>query len=204
MPPPPIQPRYVTRAASEHLNAALHLHPHPFCQDWEIELADADRVAEFLELYEGGELDDDQAFALMSLIVASYDDLLQLGRSDEQTWRRIRQHLVERFALHAYTVQYWSLPDEDDDPDHLFLTTPRMRDLMKTSCGPRDEWPREPVVVKRLLSVPVSRSGRSLILPPALVESLHADAQLTAEIIDERNNSGYRLGWSILGTNHRG
>src|SRR5688572_661051 len=143
---PRIDARYPTAAAIERLTDLLRLPPGD--QDWEIEIADARRVGEFLDAYEREPLDDDERFALMALIVASYDELLMDGHEDQQQWNRVRRHLVERFDLHEYTVQYWSLPDEDDDPDRIFQVTPRARKIMQTMFGPRDRWPRRPVAVK--------------------------------------------------------
>src|SRR5438876_493 len=100
-----IQPRYPTAAAIERLTEMLHLPPGG--QDWEIETADAARVGEFLDAYEAGGLDDDERFALMAMIVASYDDRLSESRPrDYLPWQRIRRHLWERFDLHGFTVQY--------------------------------------------------------------------------------------------------
>jgi len=42
--------RYPTRAALEHLTELLHLQPDAYMQDWEVELADAARVDDFLTL----------------------------------------------------------------------------------------------------------------------------------------------------------
>ena len=146
----PIPQRFPTAAAIQSLDAALYLPLRR--QDWEIEVADAARVGEFLDLYECGKLDEDERFSLMSLVVASYDELLrESGDRGHHLWARIRRHLVDHFALHAYTVQGWSFPDEDDDydPDEVFPFTPYAREVMAAKYGPRDCWPRRPFSVKR-------------------------------------------------------
>jgi hypothetical protein len=118
----PRQREYPTAAAIARLTEMLHLPPGG--QDWEIMVADAPRVGEFLDTYERQPLDDDERFTLMELIVASYDDLLRDGGdADGRLWERPRRHLLGGFDLHGYTVQYWSLPDEDEDPDHVYPFT---------------------------------------------------------------------------------
>jgi hypothetical protein len=171
MPHSRIELRFPTAAAVDRLTADLRLPPGG--QDWEIEVADAARVGEFLDAYEAGGLDDDERFALMALVVASYDELLQAcGDADRQVWARLRGHLLGEFGLHAYTVQHWSLPDHDDDPDHVFLFTALAREVMAAVYGPREQWPREPFVVRRFNSL-----------------------SETMDICDERDGT-FALGWS--------
>lgn len=103
-------------------------------QDWEILCAKGARVAEFLEHYEraADELTDDDKFALMALIVASFDDWLADGGKMEPIASRVCQQLNRDFDIHAFTVWYWSLWDVDSiDPDHVFQVTPMMREVRK-------------------------------------------------------------------------
>lgn len=97
-------------------------------QDWEIECADAERLDEFLSLYERGGLSDDDRFALMALIVSSLDDWLRTGGADKAVLRRVRRHLLADFSLHAWTIHYWCLSGESD-PHNLFHATPFMREI---------------------------------------------------------------------------
>lgn len=177
-----LQPRYPTAAAIERLTAMLQLPPGG--QDWEIDVADAARVGEFLDIYERQPLDDDERFTLMELIVACYDDLLQDGGdADSQLWERLHRHLLGSFDLHGYTVQYWSVPDDDDDddPDHVFLFTVRAREVMAAVYGPRNRWPRRPFAVKRYID-----------WPDPVVPGVPLDAM---DISDERDGS-FALSWS--------
>lgn len=97
-------------------------------QDWEHESADAHRLGEFLALYEGGGLSDDDRFALMALIVSSFDEWLREGGADEVVSKRIRRHLLANFNLHEWTIHYWCRSDESD-PDNVFHVTPFMREI---------------------------------------------------------------------------
>ena len=178
-----IQPRYPTAAAIERLTAMLHLPPGG--QDWEIEVADADRVGEFLDSYERQPLEPDDRFALMALIVASYDDHLRGGGdADGRVWDRLRRHLLGDFGLHGYTVQYWSLPDGDYDPDHVFAFTGRAREVMAAVYGPRERWPRRPSSVKTYTDRP---------------DPVVPDAPLNAMDISDERDGSFALWWSKFG-----
>jgi hypothetical protein len=187
MPTPTIQPRYPTAAAIERLTEMFRLPPGG--QDWEIEVADAARLGEFLDGYERQPLGDDERFTLMELIVASYDELLEGGGQDRpEDWARVRLHLLQRFDLHGYTVQYWSLPDEDD-PENGFAVTGRMREVIAGFFGPRERWPRRPFVVRRYIDGPDPR------VPGAALDVL--------DISDNRDES-FTLSWSRYGRRRPG
>jgi hypothetical protein len=112
-------------------------------QDWDLESADPNRVAEFLDFYDSQRLNDDEKF---TLILASYDESLRKG-NDETLQSRIVEHLLAEFDLLNYLVQYWSLPDEDE-PDNIFHFTSIARQVMQTKYGDREKWPRTPFSIK--------------------------------------------------------
>jgi len=97
-------------------------------QDWPLEVADADRIGEFLILYEQGNLSSDDRFALMALVVASFDDWLSAGGTNGSVLRRIQEHLTAEISLHEPTIHYWCQFDESD-PESLFWATPFMRKI---------------------------------------------------------------------------
>src|SRR5690242_17845735 len=109
-----IKGRWVTGDSASRLSSVLGLPFHPDMQDWEHQCADTHRLGEFLDLYEGGGLSDDDRFALMALIVSSFDDWLQAGGADDVLIQRVRRHLVGDFGLHERTIHYWSLLEESD------------------------------------------------------------------------------------------
>ncbi|MCD6051245.1 MAG: hypothetical protein K0Q55_2648 [Verrucomicrobia bacterium] len=123
------QERNITGASIAKLTSLLRLPRDPFMQDWAVQCADAQRVEEFLQLYEqGGDLTEDDRFALMALIVASFDDWLWDQPGENRLSPRLRQHLASGFHLHQTTVHYWSLLDEPD-PANAFQVTPLMREI---------------------------------------------------------------------------
>jgi hypothetical protein len=124
--------RYSTAESASRLSALLGFGYEPWMQDWEVICADARRVNEFLDLYEKGNLCEDDQFALMALIVASLDDLLSSERADEATSLRVRQNLTANFKLHESTIHYWCMMRVDEpNPDYIFSVTPLMREIWK-------------------------------------------------------------------------
>lgn len=116
----------------------------PRMQDWEVEVADFARVAEFLAAYSGPSYSDDDRFALMELIVASLDDGARAGHQLGEHWARTRRLLLGNGRLHAQTLSYWARGN-DDDPEHQFAITPLIRwvwrevladpSALRGSCG---------------------------------------------------------------------
>ena len=137
--------RFLTAAAIDRISADLNL--AEVGQDWEIEAADSSRVVEFLDYYDTRQLDDDERFALMSLIVASFDERLSSG-PDSALQERIACRLADRFDVLNYLVQYWALPDEDAmDTDFRFTSVARQ--VMQSKYGDRENWPRTPIAIQR-------------------------------------------------------
>jgi hypothetical protein len=123
-----IEDRWVTKDSASRLTAVLGLASNPHMQDWEHECADPQRLGEFLDLYERGGLGDDDRFALMALIVSSFDERLGAGGADETVLRRVERILLADFRLHRRTIHYWCLLDEPD-VENVFDATPFMREI---------------------------------------------------------------------------
>jgi len=96
-------------------------------QDWDIEMADSNRINEFIDLYHEYDLAFEERMTLMSLIVASYDDYLnEYDVSVDYRWDRIRAMLSKDKRDFVELIDYWSLDNEHDE-DHIFKITPLMR-----------------------------------------------------------------------------
>lgn len=168
--------RFPTGAAIARLSADLGL--AAVGQDWEIEAADSRRVIEFLDYYDNQQLNDDERFTLMSLIIASYDERLSAG-GDDVLQDRIVARLTSRFDVFNYLVQYWALPDEDAE-DAVFRFTPIARQIMQSNYGDRQNWPRTPLAIKR---------AEKLLREQGVLDLV--------EIADNRDGT-YELWWSKI------
>jgi hypothetical protein len=147
-------------------------------QDWELIAADSRRVIEFLDFYDSRQLNDDERFALMSLIIASFDERVSAGQ-DDALQVRIVARLSARFDVFSYLVQHWALPDEDAK-EAAFSFTPIARQIMQSKYGDQEKWPRTPFSIKR---------AEKLLPDQGVYDSL--------EIIDNRDGS-FELWWSKI------
>lgn len=125
-------PQYcVTRKAIESLTSKLKLTKlDEYSQDWEYEACDSTRVTEFVSFYENDQLNMEERFALMNLIISSYDDALVEGKVLSGIWDRISSHLMENVSMYIDVISYWAILDEDFEDG--FAVTPYMRELLKT------------------------------------------------------------------------
>ncbi len=122
-------PKNVTRAAIEGLVKKLSLPGLDlYSQDWEYEVANSSRVSEFISFYENGILNYDEKFALMIVIISSYNDALSEGKAQIGDWDKIRYHLVNEINIHKNTIVYWSL--EGEELEDCFEITPLIRELL--------------------------------------------------------------------------
>lgn len=106
-------------------------------QDWEWEVADASRFADFLDLYRTGELSDDERFSLMEILVQCAEDL-EGNSPAKPAWSQIEPLLLQRLELHLSTVVYWACPAEVD-PEAQFFVSPYMRALLRSKGNKQHE-----------------------------------------------------------------
>lgn len=124
-------PLYITGAAIKSLTSKLNLPTlEPFRQDWELEITDSSRVLEFIMFYEKQVLNENERFALMALIIASYDDYLSGGNVPDLVWTKIKYFLLKHFAIHKNKIIYWAL-EEENDIENCFAITPLMREVLE-------------------------------------------------------------------------
>jgi hypothetical protein len=95
----------------------------PWMQDWPLEVADADRIEEFLS-HHGREVNSKHRIAIAVLIGASLDDAFALGTPPPQLLDRAGPILKNYPEL----VEYWSCPDAHT-ADEMFHITPWIRSL---------------------------------------------------------------------------
>jgi hypothetical protein len=115
--------------AIKRLNTLLSLPYRDGMQDWDIELADSNRVQEFCDVYESEGLDSNEKQALMALIIASYDDYLEERGNEVFLWNKIAALLRKDCDLHKSTMLYWLCVDNEELIGE-FAITPLIRALL--------------------------------------------------------------------------
>jgi hypothetical protein len=124
-----VYPQYVTREAIVSLIKKLNLPSNgEYSQDWEYEVADSSRVAEFIHFYENVALNIEEKFALMTVIVSSYNDAIEEGKTDNIISDKIKYHLSHDINIHKHTILNWALLDEESIED-CYPITPLMREV---------------------------------------------------------------------------
>lgn len=127
-PEPPA--RYPTAEAMASLAKRFDLPNHSNMQDWEYEVADSERIDEFVAAYLSGELDDDERFTLMETILQSFEELET--RESDPRWHSLLETIASNLDLHISTVYYWARLDADN-PEEMFRISPSMRTQLHIS-----------------------------------------------------------------------
>ncbi len=123
--------KHPTLQAVLSLAKRLDLRYSPDMQDWEYEVSDPSRLAEFVATYESGELDDDERFTLMSIIIDSAEQLVQESGQTfikSAIFQRILALVETNIDLHTATICYWaSIEAELED---AWCVTPHFRQIV--------------------------------------------------------------------------
>lgn len=101
-----------TAAAIASLSRRLGFQPNDEIQDWERYFADPDRIGEFLDLYSNGNLDTEEKYLLMDLVLASAIDA-EGDTPKRLQWATIERTLIADYDIHRWTVWYWAGIDEE-------------------------------------------------------------------------------------------
>ncbi len=129
--------RYETAQAVRRLTEMLNL-PETG-QDFDLEAADPDRIQDFCDVYESADLTAEEKFALMMLIISSYNDHLACEGAD-QSYERIERLLQQDYALHFHTVEYWASLDADESEEEQYFrdypVCPLMRRVWRCCTPP--------------------------------------------------------------------
>lgn len=113
----------------EQLSKELSLPFTGIEQDWEIEMADSNRINDFLEFYNQNDLSTDKKVAVISLILASYEDFLNENVLEiDDRWNEIKFILESERLIFIDLINYWSLSNEVEE-DNLFRITPLIRSI---------------------------------------------------------------------------
>lgn len=120
--------RFPTRAAIDALATRFGLRNEPDMQDWEWEVADPNRIEEFLRAYESGELTEGERFVLMETIIQSFDES-EHPLTGNPLWERILTRIEENITVHIHTVWYWACLGEKLEDS--WRVAPSMRKILK-------------------------------------------------------------------------
>lgn len=98
-------------------------------QDWDIEMADSSRIDDFLEFYHQNDLEVDKKVAIISLVLASYEDFLNENDLEiDYRWDDIRSILESESEIFVDLINYWLLSNEEGD-GNLFRITLLLRNI---------------------------------------------------------------------------
>lgn len=103
-----------------------------YTQDWEYEVSDSSKVAEFLYSYESINLNKEEKFALMTIIISSYNDAIEEGRIAENFTEKIMLHLFNDIDIHRNIILNWAMLDEED-LENCHAIAPFMRVVAKVA-----------------------------------------------------------------------
>lgn len=122
--------RFPTLAAVQSLARRFNLPYAPEDQDWEHTAADSERIDDFFSAYASGELDDDERFVLMELLIQSFEHIAADTGAEDSRWPQLLALLDEHVELHAFSLWYWADPDTAMHEDELWHVTPSLRQLL--------------------------------------------------------------------------
>jgi hypothetical protein len=118
--------RFPTAEAIASLVSRFQFATDPYMQDPEAELADPERIDEFLAAYETGDMTGDEKFLLMCILLNSFEFSDRPLLSQPQ-WPRTLALLDRDIAVHIFSVLAFSAPESD--PENDWLIGPDMRVL---------------------------------------------------------------------------
>ena len=109
------------KQAIDFLNQYFKLPARGDEQDWDVELANPDRVEEFLDGYDD-DFSNDIKLALMALIFASYDEYIVKYKKDVAIEARIKKILDKKRDLFLGLLRYWAVENKKDPKKCFNLT----------------------------------------------------------------------------------
>ncbi len=124
--------RHPTAAAIDSLATRFNLPNHEGMQDWEHEVADPNRVVEFIDAYKNGELSEDERFTIMETIIQSFEEQ-ERSLDDSKEWKEVLNLIESNVDLHIYTIWYWSLVEEESE-NNWWNVTKFIRQIFEGNC----------------------------------------------------------------------
>lgn len=102
-------------------------------QDWPLEISNYERISDFIEFFNKNDLSLPEKYAVVALIISSYEDLLNVRDDNEnKIWNEIVKILNENKNDYLEILNEWASWNELDI-DNCFKITPLIRDFFKNS-----------------------------------------------------------------------
>ncbi|RFM25816.1 hypothetical protein [Deminuibacter soli] len=121
----------ITKAAITALNELLQLPATGNEQDWEVELADKNRIAGFVNVAHTANLSAAERFALVALILCSYEEFLWDDFDNGNVlWKTIAEVLNQHKGAYDERLNYWAVWNAKERAD-WFALTPLVRKYLK-------------------------------------------------------------------------
>ena len=112
----------------EQLSRKLSLPYMGFEQDWDVELADKNRIDEFISYYNENDLSAEMKYATMSIVLASYDDFLNDKELDiDYRWYEIEIILKSEKGIFRDLIEHWAV---DSEIENIFRGLPKFNSLL--------------------------------------------------------------------------
>lgn len=104
---------YTYQEAIEKIATNLNLkRGDRYSQDWEYEVADSNRIKDFIDYYESNELDSVEKKILIKLILESYNDYVGENGCNLSFEKKLAEILKSEYVLYNDIIQSWSCEGE--------------------------------------------------------------------------------------------
>ncbi|WP_109831819.1 hypothetical protein [Reichenbachiella versicolor] len=122
-----IEPKYRFGGNWEELATLFNYTIDSLSQDWTYEIAEPERIDDYIQAYNKEIKNEDTKFSLMEMIIQALEDqgsieLIKLK------WALVKPLLLKDFDLHQFTIFYWSCWDNENIEDS-WVVTPLFREL---------------------------------------------------------------------------
>lgn len=87
----------------------LDLSLSPAMQDWPWEVANAEQLPAYLQLYDNGTTTDEERVVLMEMMLQASEDRLEIDTNfvRDPLWLAVKEKLTAHSDLHTNTLSYW-------------------------------------------------------------------------------------------------
>ncbi len=121
-----VEPKYRFGGNWEELATLFNYTIDSPSQDWTYEIAEPERIDDYIRAYDNEVQNEDTKFSLMEMIIQALENQGSIELI-ELKWQLIKPILLRDFELHQYTIFYWSC--WEDEIEDTWNVTPLFREL---------------------------------------------------------------------------